>query len=67
MISTIYKSKKVNSITVVTVLIEETYMNNFSILCYDDPGDVWVEKFADTLENAQKVADKLFSNICKQF
>ena len=33
--STIYKTKKVNSINTITCEIEETFMNNFSVLVFD--------------------------------
>jgi hypothetical protein len=64
---TIYKSKKVNSINTVTCEIEETFMNNFSILVYDEQGGVWVEKFAPTYEKATQLANKLFEKICNEY
>ncbi len=65
--STIYKSKKVNSINEITVEIEETFMNNWSILVYDQEGGIFIEKFADNYDAAVVVADKLFNKICKQY
>jgi len=65
--STIYKTKKVNLINTITCEIEKTFMNNFSILVYDEEGDVWIEKFADTYLKATEIADKLFFNICKKY
>lgn len=65
--STIYKTNKVNSINEITIEIEETFMNNWSILAYDQEGGVFIEKFADTYEEAVVIADKLFIKVCKQY
>jgi hypothetical protein len=35
---TIYKTKKVNSINTITCEIEQTFIDNFSVLIYDDEG-----------------------------
>jgi hypothetical protein len=64
---TIYKSKKVNSINTITCEIEESFMDNFSVLLYDNEGGVWIEKFAPTYEKATQLADKLFEKICKEY
>lgn len=63
----IYKTKKVNSINTITCEIEETFMNNFSVLVYDDENEVFIEKFADTIEEAKNKADKLFLKVCNQY
>lgn len=63
----IYKSKKVNSINTITCEIEETFMNNFSVLVYDEQEGVFIERFADTREQAEIKADKLFTKICNQY
>ena len=63
----IYKTKKVNSINTITCVIEETFINNFSILIYDDEGGLWIEKFCDTFLESTKLADKLFFNVCKKY
>lgn len=65
--ATIYKTKKVNSINTITCEIEETFMNNFSVLVYDEEGGVFIEKFADTYLKATEVADKLFLSVCKKY
>lgn len=65
--STIYKTKKVNSINQITVEIEESFMNNWSVLAYDEEGDVYIEKFAKNYNEAVLIADKLLENICKEY
>lgn len=67
MTTTIYKSKKVNSINIITCEIEKTFMDNFSVLVYDEEGGVFIERFADNYLQATEVADKLFSNVCKKY
>jgi hypothetical protein len=64
---TIYATKKVNSINTITVLIEQTFMNNYSILCYDEENEIFVEKFADTYEQAEIIANNLFNKICNEY
>lgn len=63
---TIYK-QKVNSINTITVEIEKTFMNNYSILCYDEENEVFIEKFANNYTDAVKIADKLFNKVCKEY
>ena len=63
----IYKTNQVNSINTITCEIEETFMNNFSILIYDNEGGLFVERFADTYEAAKIKADKLFNKYCNQY
>ena len=63
----IYKTKQVNSINTITCEIEETYINNFSILVYDNEGGIFTEKFADTFQDAKEVADKLFNQVCNKY
>ena len=63
----IYKQKKVNSINTITVEIEETFNDNFSIIVYDEEGGVWVEKFANNYEKAVEVAEKLFTKTVNQY
>jgi hypothetical protein len=65
--TTIYKTKKVNSINTITCEIEESYMNNFSILVYDNEGGIFIEKFADTFQDAKQTADKLFNKVCNKY
>jgi hypothetical protein len=64
---TIYKTEKVNSINTITCVIEPTFMDNFSILIYDEEGEIWIEKFADTYLQSVKIADKLFLSVCKKY
>ena len=42
---TIYKTKKVNSINTITCEIEQTFMDNFSVLIYDDEGGFGLKNF----------------------
>jgi hypothetical protein len=48
-------------------MIEETYMDNFSVLIYDEEGGVWIEKFASTYLDAVEIAEKLFLKVCKKY
>ena len=52
------KSVKINTVETLTVAIEETFMGNFSIIAYTDV--LWVEKFANTAEEAKTIALELF-------
>jgi hypothetical protein len=63
----IYKQQKVNLINTVTVEIDNSFMDDFSVLVYDEEGGVWIEEFTDTLANATKLADKLFSKVLSQY
>ena len=63
---TIYK-QKVNSINTITVEIEKTFMNNYSVLCYDEENGIFIEKFADNYTDASKIADELFNKVCKDY
>jgi hypothetical protein len=63
----IYKTKQVNSINTITCEIEETYMDNYSVLVYDNEGGIFIEKFENTLQNAKELADKLFNLVCKKY
>jgi hypothetical protein len=65
--STIYIKKKLNSINTLTIEIEEAFNNNFSIVAYDNEDSVWIEKFADTYEDAKKIAEKLNIKISKEY
>jgi hypothetical protein len=64
---TIYKTQKVNSINTITCEIEQTFMNNFSILIYDEEGEIWIEKFADNYLQSLEIAEKLFLSVCKKY
>jgi len=63
----IYKEKKVNTINTITCVIEKSYIDNYSILIFDEEGGVWIEKFADTYNEAVIIADKLFLKVCNQY
>ena len=63
----IYKEKKVNTINTITCVIEKSYIDNYSILIFDEEGGVWIEKFADTYNEAVIIADKLFLKGCNQY
>ena len=43
-----------------TVAIEETFNNTYSILVYDELNILWIEKFANNLEQAEIIAKKLY-------
>ena len=63
-----YKTKEINSLTTITVDIEKTWFDNYSVLVQNViEGGLWIEKFADTFEDAQILADKLFIKACKQY
>ena len=63
-----YKTKEINSLTTITVDIEKTWFDNYSVLVQNvTEGGLWIEKFADTFEDAQILADKLFIKACKQY
>ena len=52
------KAVKINSVETLTVAIEETFMGNYSIVAYTDV--LFVEKFANDVEEAKTIALKLF-------
>ena len=62
-----YKILKLNSINTLTVEIDETFMNNYSIVAYDEENGVFIEKFANSYDSATIQADKLISKITKQY
>jgi Zn-dependent metalloprotease len=49
---------KINSFNSLTTEVEKTFMDNYSILTYDDESGVWTETFADTYEKAVQIAHK---------
>ena len=65
--SVIYKTKKINTVNTLTVEIEETFSNNYSIVIYDEEGDVFKEKFAKDYESATRIAEKLFNTEYKKY
>ena len=62
-----YKSEKLNSINTLTIVIEEAFNDNFSILAHDEEGEIWIEKFANNLEQAKLTAEKLYNKIIKLY
>lgn len=65
--SVIYKTKKINTVNTLTVEIEETFSNNYSIVIYDEEGDVFKEKFSKDYESATIIAEKLFNTEYKKY
>jgi hypothetical protein len=49
-----------------SVAIEETFNNTYSILVYDELNILWIEKFANNLTEAEIIAQKLFIKAKKQ-
>jgi len=62
-INMIYKESKINSINTLTIEIEEDFNESFSVVAYDSEGFIWIEKFAKTIEQAKKLADKLHEKL----
>ena len=56
-----------NKINTLTVEVEQTFRNNYSIIAYDELGGVWQERFADTYEQAIQKANKLHDKIKKEY
>jgi hypothetical protein len=59
----IYKETKINSINTLTIEIEEDFNESFSVVAYDSEGFIWIERFAKTMEQAKKLADKLHKKL----
>jgi hypothetical protein len=59
----IYLETKINSINTLTIEIEQDFNESFSVLAYDEEGLIWIEKFAKTIEQAKKLADKLHKKL----
>jgi hypothetical protein len=59
----LYKTKKINSVNTLTCEIEQTFTGDYSILIYDEEGDIFLEQFAKSYDEATPIADKLFENI----
>jgi hypothetical protein len=62
----VYKQSKLNSINSLTIEIEENFSDQFSILAYDEEGEIWIEKFEKTIESAKVVAEKLYKKLTKK-
>ena len=62
----VYKQSKLNSINSLTIEIEENFSDQFSILAYDEEGEIWIEKFEETIESAKVVAEKLYKKLTKK-
>jgi hypothetical protein len=65
--SVIYKKKNVKSKNQIICEIEGTFLDDFAVLVYDQAGSIWIEKYAETLDDATKLADQLFEEVCKQY
>jgi hypothetical protein len=63
----IYVTKKISTINSLTIEIEKDFTDSYSILAFDEEGLFWIEKFADTFEQAEKIADKLEKKFTKPF
>jgi len=61
----IYKETKIDSINTLTIEIEEDFNDSFSVVAYDSEGFIWIEKFADTFQSAEKLAEKLYKKLAK--
>jgi hypothetical protein len=61
----IYLTKKIDLINTLTIEIEKDFNESFSVLAYDSEGLIWIEKFADTFEQAEKLAHKLEKKFSK--
>ena len=58
---------KLDSCSTLIVEIEQTFNDNFSVIAYDDFWGIWIEKFADTFEQAKDKAKKLHSKLVKEY
>ena len=63
----IYTEKKIDSINTLTIEIEHDFIESFSIIAHDSEGLIWIEKFAPTIQEAEKIANKLELKLCKPF
>jgi hypothetical protein len=61
----IYVTKKIDLINTLTIEIEDDFTDSYSVLAYDSEGLIWIEKFADTLQEAEKIAHKLEKKLSK--
>ncbi len=65
--TTVIYSHKLNSINTLTVEIEETFSNTFSVLAFDDEGGVWEEYFVKSYDKAVDKSKTVFNKILKQY
>lgn len=63
----VYATKKVNSINTISCHIEQTFNDNYSIIVFDEEGGVWIEKYAQTLKDAEIIAEKLFKEVINNY
>jgi superfamily II helicase len=61
----IYIETEINSINTLTIEIEKDFNESYSVLAYDSEGFIWIEKFADTIKGAEKIADNLYKKLIK--
>lgn len=71
MTSTIYKEIELSKYNKLTIIIEETFMDNYSIVLFDDyageEGGIWGELFADTYDKAVQIAESQIKRIVKGY
>ena len=63
----IYLDKKINSINSIIIEIEQDFNDSYSVIAYDLEGLIWIEKFADNMQDAQKLAQKLEKKFTNPF
>jgi superfamily II helicase len=63
----IYLDKKINSINSLIIEIEQDFNESYSVIAYDLEGLIWLEKFADNMQEAEKLAKKLEKKFTKPF
>lgn len=67
-LATEIKRKEIGRLTTIVCQIEKTFMDNYSVLVYNEEGnDVWIERFAPTFQKAQEIGEKIFSKVIKQY
>jgi len=62
-----YRQVRLNSINVLTVFIEEAWMNCFDVTAFDEEDGVWITDFADTYLLAVELADKIILEVVKEY
>jgi hypothetical protein len=60
-----FKQEKIG-INNLSIIIEPTFFDTFSILAFDELNIIWIEKFTETEAEAEIIAEKLFIKAKKQ-
>jgi hypothetical protein len=60
-----FKQEKIG-INNLSIIIEPTFFDTFSILAFDELNIIWIEKFTETEAEAEIIAEKLFAKAKKQ-